>query len=124
MPLWNATDFIQTLQPLVPITVMNATVMNDGEETQAVALPPSPINRAIDLAFFVKFASNPPGTVDYQLQIAANNVDAEFFTIGSSMTNSETVGGLIVVPNVVARFARVKANDADTVAATISIFMQ
>ncbi len=120
MPLWNNTDFVESLQSLQPIEVMTATVMTDGQETQAVALPPSPINRAIDLAFFVKFASN-PGAVDYQMQVAFNNVDAEFFDLGSAMTNSETVGGIIIVPDVVARFARVKAVDADIVAVTIAI---
>ena len=122
MGLWVATGAIRALSRWrIPETLMDATVMTDGQETQAVALPPSPIKRALDLIFFAKFASNPPSTVDYQLQIALNNIDAEFFTIGSTMTNSETVGGQVIVPDVVARFARVIANDADTVAVTIAI---
>jgi len=122
MPLFNTTEPVEQLQSLSPIEVMTATVMTDGQATQSIALPPSPINRAIDLAFFARFASNPPGAVDYQLQISlVNNVAAEFFDIGASMTNSETVGGIVVVTDVVARFARVIANDADTVAVTISI---
>ncbi len=120
MPLWNAADN-EALTPSRPVEVMTGTVMTDGQETQAIALPTSPTNRAIDLAFVAKFASDPPGTVDYQLQVAFNNVDAEFFDLGSSMTNSETVGGMIIVTNVVARFARVIANDADSVAVTIEI---
>ena len=74
---------------------MTATVMTDGQETQAVALLPSIGGRGLTLAFNVKFASAPT-TVDYQLQTAMNNLDAEFFDIGSSMT--ATTGGLIVVP--------------------------
>lgn len=125
MPLWNAVDFIQALQSLNPIEVMTATVMTDGQVTQAVALQPSPIKRALDLSFFVRFGGNPGGAVDYQMQISlVNNLDAEFFDIGSSMTNSETVGGIIVVTDVVARFARVIANDADTETVTISILSQ
>lgn len=120
MPLWNLADK-ELLTSLRPITVIDATVMTDGQKTQAVSLPPSPTNRAIDLAFFAKFAANPPGTVDYQLQVAFNNIEAEFFDLGSSMTNTEEVGGMIIVTNVVARFARVIANDADSVAVTIEI---
>lgn len=123
MPLWNNTDFTETLQLGVPIEVMTATVMTDGQKTQAVAIPPNTIRQGISLAFFAKFASNPGGTVDYQLQIAFNNVDAEFFVIGSTMTNSETVGGMVITSDLVARFARVIANDADTVAVTIQILM-
>jgi len=124
MPLWNNTDPLPTLLHLNPIEVMTATVMSDGEETQAVALPPSPNGQGIDLAFEVRFASNPPGAVDYRLQLAFNNVDAEFQDVSPFMTNSETIGGITAIGDIVARFARVEATDADSVAVTITIMRQ
>jgi len=125
MALWAADTHMQGLsRHRIPVEVITGIVTTDGQETEAVALPPTPDGRALTLMMFVRFASNPPGTVDYQLQVAMNNLDAEFFDIGASMTNSETVGGIVITPNVVGRFARVIANDADTVAPTISLLCQ
>lgn len=119
MPLWTAINHVG-LKSLIPVEV-NSTAMTDGQETMAVALPPSPYHKAIDLIWFVKFAGNPSSAVDFQLQIALAQVDAEFFTIGSTMTNSETVGGQVIVADVVALFARVIATDAANEVPTISI---
>ena len=122
MGLWTLSGSIQALSRWrIPALVMDATVMTNGQETEAVALPPTPDGRGLDLAFEVIFAAA-PSTVDYQLQVAMDNVDAEFFDIGSSMTANG--GGITVVNNVVARFARVIANDADTKAVTINIMCQ
>jgi len=125
MGLWTLSGAITALsRHRIPALVMDATVMSDGEETEAVALPPSIDGRGLDVSFDIKFASNPPGTVDYQLQIANENIDADFENTGSSMTNTEAIGGIIVVQNVVARFARVEAVDADSVAVTVNIMCQ
>lgn len=125
MGLWTLSGVITALsRHRIPATVIDATVMTDGQKTEAVALPQSIGGRGIDISFDVKFASNPPGAVDYQLQISNLNVDANFEDLGSSMTNTEAIGGIIRNENVVARFARVIANDADTVAATITIMCQ
>ncbi len=122
MGLWTLSGIIESLsRHRIPVTVMSATVMTDGQKTEAVALPPNIGGGAIVLAFETLFAST-PSAVDYQLQTAMNNVDAEFFDIGSSMTDNG--GGITVVTGVVARFARVIANDADTKAVTITILCQ
>ena len=122
MGLWTLSGIIEALsRHRIPAVVMDATVMTDTQKTQAVALPPSPSGRGLDIAFDVVFASA-PSSVDYQLQTAMNNVDAEFSDQGSSMTANG--GGTTVVTNVVARFARVIANDADTKAVTITLLCQ
>ena len=119
MGLWTLSGTIQSLsRHHVPAVVMDNTAMTDGQETEAVALPSTPDGQGLTVAFVVKFASA-PATVDYQLQVAYNNVDAEFFDIGSTMT--ATTGGIVTTANVVGRFARVIANDADTKAVTITI---
>lgn len=125
MPLWNNVDFVESLsRHSVPIEVITATVMLDAEATQAIALPPTPDGQGLDLAFEVRFASNPPGTVDYRLQVAFNNVAAEFQDVSPFMTNSETIGDIIAIGDIVGRFARVLASDADSVAVTITIMVQ
>ena len=122
MPLWTATNQIG-LKSLRPVEVITGIVMTNGQQTAAVALPPSPAHRAIDLIWYIRFASNPPGAVDYQLEIAPNNVNTEFVLAGTAMTTSEITGGQVIVTNIVARFARVVATDADSVAPTISIMV-
>ncbi len=124
MPVWNNTQPIELLGHLRPITVMDATVMTDAQATVAVALPASHGPGGITVAMEVKFASNPPGAVDYRLQVAFNNVAAEFQDVSPFMTNTETIGGIVSVANIVGRFARVLASDADTVAVTITIMRQ
>ena len=122
MALWTAAGIIQALSKWrIPATVMTATAMTDGQETEAVALPPTPDGRALTVAFEILFGSAPT-TVDYQLQVAIDNLDASFFDIGSSMT--ATGGGIVTTANVVGRFARVIANDADTETVTIRIMCQ
>lgn len=122
MGLWTASGVIQSLSRYrIPALVINATVMTDGQKTEAVALPPTPDGRGISVAFEVLFASA-PSTVDYQLQVAFDNIDAEFFDNGSSMTAND--GGITTINNVVGRFARVIANDADIRAVSIHIMTQ
>ena len=121
MPLWNAADN-EVLTSFRPVEVISGA-MTDGQKTQAVALPTRSDHKGIDVVFFVKFAGNPGGTVSYSLQVALSNVDAEFFIVGSAMTNSETVGGLVIVTSIVARFARVIATDADSENPTISLMV-
>lgn len=119
MGLWTLVGSMRALsRHRIPALVMDATVMTDGQETEAVALPQNINGQALTIGFEVIFAAA-PSTVDYQLQIAMDNIDAEFFDIGSSMT--ATGGGIVTTANVVARFARVIANDADTKAVTINI---
>lgn len=125
MALWTSSGIIQALsRHRIPALVMDATVMTDGQETEAVALPPVNGGEGLTIAFEVKFASNPPGTVDYRLQLAFNNVDAEFQDVEPFMTTSEEAGDIISISGLVGRFARVKASDADTVAVTITLMCQ
>ncbi len=124
MGLWTLSGAIQALsRHRIPVLVMDATVMTDGQETEAVALPPTPDGQGLDLAFEVKFASAPT-TVDYRLQVALNNIDAEFQDVSPFMTNAAAAGDIIAIGDIVGRFARVKATDADTIAVTITIMCQ
>lgn len=112
MGLWVATGSITGLSKNTPVTVFNAESLSDGEESIAVALPADAHTKGVDITFQILFGSAPT-TVDYLLQVALNNLDASFFDIaGSNMT--DTAGGKVTVNGVVARFARIKAVDADT----------
>ncbi len=124
MPLWTLSGAIQSLSRYrVPITLMDATVMTDGQQTIAVALPATPDGQALDLAFEVKFASAPT-TVDYRLQLAFNNIDAEFQDVSPFMTTATAAGGIVAIGDLVGRFARVEATDADSIAVTITLMCQ
>ena len=120
MPLWTISDPIGALTRNVPVTVFDAESLSDGEESIALAVPPR-TGRAVNITFTILFGSA-PSTVDYLLQDAINNVDAEFYDIvGSNMT--ATGGGKITVANVNGRFVRVKAVDADTQTVTAQIMV-
>lgn len=120
MPLWSASARITKLSSGRPVTVFDAEVLSDGNKSSAVALPPSPSGQGLDISYRISFASA-PSTVDFNLQIAMNNVEAEFVDSGDAITS--TSGGLVIVPNVVARFARLIAVDADTKAVTGEIMV-
>ena len=119
MPIWTATLPVKGLMTGVPVAVFDAEVPTDGQESQAVALPFRK-GKSLNLTLAVKFASAPT-TVDYQLQVAMNNVDAEYQDLGTAIT--ATGGGQITVADVVARFARVQAVDADVEAVTAELMV-
>ena len=120
MPLWSATAVVTGLNRLEPVTVFDAEALSDGEESIAVAIPPRP-GKQTNISFTIRFDSGTPTTVDYQLQVAVNNVDAEYYDIGSSMV--DTAGGKVTINGIVARFARIIANDADTETVTAQILV-
>lgn len=121
MPVWTATLPTIGLRRGVPETVFAAEALSDAEASVAVALPLESRGGAVDITFDIEFGSTPT-TVDYLLQIAMNNVDAEFYDIvGSNMT--DTAGGKVTINGVVGRFARVKAVDADTETVTSRIMV-
>ena len=120
MPLWSATATPIALTRGVPVTVFDAESLSDAEESIAVAIPTDGTTRGADLTFTIVFGSAPT-TVDYQLQVALNNVDAEYYDLGSPIT--ATAGGKLTVSGVVARFARVKAVDADVQTVTSQIMV-
>ncbi len=120
MPLWVATGTIQALMRNVPVTVFDAEALSDGEESIALAIPRR-TGKTSNITFTILFGSA-PSTVDYLLQDALNNVDAEFYDIvGSNIT--DTAGGKLTVANVNGRFVRVKAVDADVETVTAQIMV-
>lgn len=120
MPVWTAALPIIALKQGIPTTVFDAETLSDNDESQAVAIPPDGNNRGADLTFTIIFGAAPT-TVSYQLQVALNNVDAEYFDLGTPIT--DVAGGKTTIIGVVARFARIKAVDADvqTVASQIMV---
>ncbi len=112
MGLWVATGVITLITKNTPVTVFDGESLSDGEESIALALPNDGYTKGIDITFQILFGST-PSTVDYLLQVALVNLDASFFDVaGSNMT--ATAGGKVTVNGVVAKFARIKAVDADT----------
>lgn len=116
MPVWTATLPVKGLMSGVPVTVFDAETLSDNNESQAVAIPLK--KEGVSLTWTVLFGSTPT-TVDYRLQVALNNVDAEYFDLGTTIT--DTAGGKVTVDGVVARFARIKAVDADVETVTSEI---
>ncbi len=111
MPLWTATGAITLANKNTPITVFDAESLSDDETSIAVALPVDGNTQGNDVTFQVLFGSTPT-LVDYLIQVALENLDASFFDIvGSNMTDTD--GGKVTITGVVARFARIKAVDAD-----------
>ena len=122
MPLWNTGGDRFTLIPGEPKTVFDGEVLSDNDESISVALPGSSGTRGgLDIMWQVTFASAPT-TVDYRLQVAMTDEDAQYFDTGPSMT--ATAGGAVTIGDVVANFARIKAVDADVQAATAKIMVR
>lgn len=119
MPIWTATLPVLGLMRGVPVSVFDVEVPTDGQSSTAVAIPQR-TGKNVDLTFTIVFGSTPT-TVDYQLQIAINNLDAEYYDLGTAIT--ATGGGKITLTGVVARFARVQAVDADTETVTAQIMI-
>lgn len=109
MPVWTATLPVTGLMSGVPVPVFDTEALSDGNESQAVALPQRKVS--LDLTWDITFVSGTPTTVDYRLQVALENVDAEYRDLGATITS--TGGGKVTLNGVVARFARLIAVDAD-----------
>tara|TARA_R100000306_G_C4277724_1_gene93438 strand:- start:166 stop:528 length:363 start_codon:yes stop_codon:yes gene_type:complete len=120
MPIWNAVDYVETLNRGVAKTVF-AETLSDGNESQAMALPASRGTQGVDLVWEVMFASA-PSTVDYRLQSSLTNVDANFHDTGPTMTSND--GGAVTVGDIVANFVRIKAVDADSPSVTAKILIK
>jgi hypothetical protein len=117
MPDWTATLPVLGLMSGTPVKVWDAESLTDDDASQAVALPP---RDELDLTWDIVFGSTPT-TVDYRLQVAINNVDAEYYDLGTTITS--TAGGKVTVNGVVARFARIHAVDADVETVTAQIMV-
>ena len=117
MPLWNAVDYVETLNRGHAKTVF-AETLSDGNESQAMAIT---CGRGMNLICEVAFGSTPT-TVNYQLQTAIVNADASFHDTGPAIT--ATAGGAVTVADIVANFVRIKAVDADTETVTAKILIK
>jgi len=119
MPLWTLSGTIGALMRGVPFEVFNET-LSDGNESIALAIPQRS-GEGQDITYTIVFASTPT-TVDYLLQVAVNNIDAEFYdVVGSNIT--DTAGGKVTVNGIIGRFVRVKAVDSDTISVTSEIMV-
>lgn len=109
MPLWTNVGAITALTRSVPFTLLDEEVVVDTNTSIAVAVPPRS-GQFQSLTFTIAFGGVVT-SVDYQLQVALLNVDAEFYDVGPSMTDID--GGKITVNDLNVNFARIIANDAD-----------
>ena len=117
MPIWNAVDAVEPLNRGIAKTVFSET-LSDGNQSQAMAIPPI---GSIDIVWEVMFAST-PSSVDYRLQTAITNVDANFHDTGPTMTAN--TGGAVTVGDLVTNFVRIKAVDSDSPSVTAKILIK
>jgi hypothetical protein len=118
MGLWN-TKSGEALQPGQFTTVFSAETLSDADASLSVALPAMK-SREMNIMWDIQFGSSPT-TISYVLQVAMDDVEASFHDTGDSITN--TAGGAVTLSNIVGRFARIKATDADVELVTARIMV-